>query len=223
MSEYVLNNDILASIRAHSGISNMPNEAVEIVWKDAEKAARERGISIEFIAADLVKALWAQAFQEARRNGKPQQDFDRYCKEQLAGKESIFSNLFAKKSKVASLVAEAEQIEAEITETRNALGAAQSKAQELKGQIESTEAELSNHTEEAVQESINEAAKLWHLKGRSPHNASIISASVSHALEADAVNRILNARIIYLRDLLAKEEAKVEAFKQELKALEKQL
>jgi len=223
MSEYTLNNDLITSIRAHSGVSNLPVEAIEIVWKDAEKAAKDRGTAIEFIAAELCKALFAKAFSEARRNGKQTVDFQAYCREQLASKESIFSKLFAKKSKVASLVAEAEAIESEISETRSALGSSQQKAQELKNDLASTESELANYSEKAIDQSVLEAAKIWHLKGKSPHNSSIVENAISHIVEAEASIRILNARLVWLRDLIGKEETKIESFKQELKRLEKQL
>jgi chromosome segregation ATPase len=119
--------------------------------------------------------------------------------------------------------AEAEQVESEITETRSALGASQQKAQELKNDLASTEAELANYSEEAIEQSVLEAAKIWHLKGKSPHNSSIVENAISRVVEAEASIRILNARLVWLKDLLAKEEAKIESFKQELKRLEKQL
>ena len=61
------------------------------------------------------------------------------------------------------------------------------------------------------------------MRQRSPHNESVVSAAIYHASNADVVQRILSARLVFLRDLLAKEQAKVEAFKQQLKELEKSL
>jgi chromosome segregation ATPase len=222
MSEYNLNNDLITSIRAHSGISNLPVEAIEIVWKDAEKAARDRGTAIEFIAAELCKSLFAQAFSEARRNGKQTVDFQAYCREQLTSKDSLWKKLIGRKQSVAQAQAEVAQYESEITASRAALAAAQQMVVELRNDIEATEAELSNHTEEAVNKSIEEAAKLWHLKHRSNHNASFVENSISHAVQAEIVNRVLNVRLIQLRESLASEESKLEAFKRQLKDLEKQ-
>src|ERR1700752_4182259 len=130
-----LSNDLITSIRSHSGISNLPSEAIEIVWEDAEKAAQQNGSAVEFHAAALAKALYAQHAMETRRNGKPV-DFDKFCKEQLADKgDSLWAKMFARKSKVAQAVAEAQQLEAEVTETKAALVASQQKVTELTNSI----------------------------------------------------------------------------------------
>jgi len=224
MSEYNLSNDVLTSVRAHSGISNCPNEAIEHVWNEAQSIAKDRGTSIEFIAADLIRALWAKANMEHRQAGKAGQalDFQAYCRELLSKKDSLWRKLIGRKQSAAQAQADVAQFEAEITETRSALGSSQQKVQELKSQIDSTEAELADHNESAVEESILEAAKIWNLKGKSPFNSSKVEAAIAHVVESEAVLRILNARLVWLRDSLAKEESKVESFKSQLKQLEKQ-
>jgi hypothetical protein len=92
MSDYILTRDIEASIRQHSGISDLPEEAISVVWSEAEKVASDRGVSIEFIAADLVRALWAKANMEHQQPGKAGQtlDFKAYCVAKLATKDSLW-------------------------------------------------------------------------------------------------------------------------------------
>jgi chromosome segregation ATPase len=163
MSDYNLSGDIVASVRQHCGISNMPSEALEIVWPEAEKAAKDRGVSIEFIAADLVRALWAKANMEHRQAGKAGQplDFQAYCREKLSKKDGLFKRLLSRKQSAAQQQAEVEAYEQEIESARRSLAASSQKVVELKNDISSTESELSNHTDYAVEESIQEAAKLW--------------------------------------------------------------
>jgi uncharacterized coiled-coil protein SlyX len=50
-----------------------------------------------------------------------------------------------------------------------------------------------------------------------------VDAAVDHAVQAEVALRILNSRLIYLRDLLDKQQEKVSYFQSELKDLEKQL
>jgi len=223
MSEYNLSNDILTTVRVHCGISNCPSEAIEHVGPEAQKTARDRGTSIEFIAADLIRALWAKANMEQRQAGKAGQtlDFQAYCRELMSKKDSLWRKLIGRKQSVAQAQADVQAYEAEIESSRAALAAAQQKVVELKNDIESTERELLNHTEEAVAESIEEAAKLWAHRHRSPHNSSKVDSAVAHAVEAEIVNRVLNIRLIQLREESSKQERLVEAFKKQLKDLEK--
>jgi hypothetical protein len=215
-----MDQSLLTSVRTHAGCP-VPESALEVVWKESEKVAKQRGTPLEFILAEQVKALFAEAHQG--KGFGVQVDFDAFCKAKLSKSDSLFSKILGRKSKAAQAVADAEQLEAEINQARAGLNAAQSKVVELSNDIGKTEAELSNHDESAVQESIEEAAKIWHIKGRSVNNSSTVDACVAHATQADIVNRILNARLIYLRDLLAKEQSNVEAFHKQLKELEKQL
>jgi len=217
-----MDQSLLTSVRTHAGCP-VPESALEVVWKESEKIAKQRGTPLEFVLSEQVKALWSEANQrQFRADGKPV-DFEAFCKAKLAKNDSLFSKLLGRKSKAAQAVADAEQIEAEINEARNGLNAAQGRVAELTNDIATTGVELSNHDDSAVQASIEEAAKIWSHRHRSPHNASVVDAAVSHATQADIVNRILNARLIYLRDLLAKEQEKVSYFQSELKALEKSL
>jgi hypothetical protein len=220
--ETVIDQALLTQIRAHAGCP-VPPEAIEIVWKESEKVSKQRGTPIEFVLAEQVKALWSEANQrQFNAAGKPV-DFEAFCKAKLAKTDSLFSKLLGRKSKVQQAQADVAQVESEINSARAGLAAASQKAAELTNDIATSEADLSNHDEPAVQASIEEAARILHLRHRSPHNSSVVDAAVSHAVQAEVMLRILNARLIYSRDLLAKEEAKVEAFKQELKRLEKQL
>jgi chromosome segregation ATPase len=130
--------------------------------------------------------------------------------------------VISRKQSVAQSQADLEAYEAEINTARQSFAAASQKAQELKASIESAERELSNHSEEAVNQSIEQAAKIWHLRHQSPHNSSVVDSAIAHALEADIVLKVLNARLIQLRDALAKEEVKVDSFKRQLRDLEKQ-
>jgi chromosome segregation ATPase len=223
MSEYNLSNDVLTSIRAHSGISNCPSEAIEHVWNEAQKIASERGTSIEFIAADLIRALWAKANMEHRQAGKAGQplDFQAYCRELLSKKDSLWKKLLGRKQSVAQAQADVAAYEAEIESTRSSLAAAQQKVIELKSDIESTQRELCNHDESAVSESIEEAAKVWHVRHKTAQSSSIVESAIAHAVEAEVVNRVLNVRLIQLREEWSKHEQLVDSFKKQLKDLEK--
>jgi hypothetical protein len=223
MSDYILTRDIESSIRQHSGISNLPAEAIQVIWAEAEKVASDRGVSIEFIAADLVRALWAKANMEHRQSGKPGNvDLQAYCVSKLATKDSLWKKLIGRKQSVAQAQEDLAIYEQEIEAARQSLAASQQKIVELKNSIGSAEAELTEHSESEVEASIQSAAGIWHLKHTSPFNSSKVEASIEHAVQAEVVLRILNARLIQLRDSLAKEEAKIEAFKRQLKDLEKQ-
>ena len=220
--EQVIDAALLSQIREHAGCP-VPAEAVEVVYKESEKIAKDTGKPLEFAIAEQIRALWAEANQRRFNvTGKPV-DFETFCREKLAKKDGLLSKLLGRKTKAAQAVADAEALEAEITAARNGSKAAQAKVAELSNDIEKTEAELSNHDEPAVQESIAEAAKIWSHRHRSPHNASVVDAAIAHATQADIVNRILNARLIYLKDLLSKEQEKVSYFQSALKSLEKQL
>jgi len=218
--EQVFEPSFLTAVRTHAGCP-VPESALEVVWKESEKVAKQRGTPLEFVLAEQVKALFAEAHQG--KGFGVQVDFDGFCKAKLAKSDSLFSKLLGRKSKAAQAVADAEALESEITAARAGLNSAQNKVVELSNDIEKAESELSNHDESAVQSSIEEAARLWKHRHRSPHNASVVDAAVDHAVQAEVTLRILNARLVYLRDLLANEQSKVEAFKQQLKDLEKQL
>ena len=99
---------------------------------------------------------------EHRQAGKAAQplDFQAYCRELLSKKDSLWRKLIGRKQSVAQAQADVQAYEAEIESSRAALAAAQQKVVELKNDIESTERELLNHDEKAVQESIEEAAKI---------------------------------------------------------------
>jgi hypothetical protein len=223
MSEYNLSNDVLTSIRAHSGISNCPSEAIEAVWNEAEKIARERGTSIEFIAADLIRALWAKANMEHRQAGKAGQalDFQAYCRELLSKKDSLWKKLIGRKQLVASAQSDLAIYEQEIEAARQGLAASQQKIVELKNSIESAEAELTEHSESEVEASIQSAAGIWHLKHTSPFNSSKVKASIEHAVRAEVVLRILSARLAQLREESSKQERLTDSFKKQLRDLEK--
>ncbi|PWT86351.1 MAG: hypothetical protein C5B58_01500 [Acidobacteria bacterium] len=113
------------------------------------------------------------------------------------------------------------QYEAEVESAKNGLSSAQLKVVELKNSIQSAEAELEEHSEEAVQAHIEEAARIWEHRSRSPHNASIVEDAIYHASSSEVVVRILNARLVQLRDSLAKHEQAIIGFQKELKDLEK--
>jgi hypothetical protein len=213
---------LLTDIQQHAGCP-CPPEALELVWKESEKVAKQSGTPLEFVLAEQVKALWASANQQRfNHSGKPV-DFTAFCRERLSKTDGLWSKLLGRKSKAAQSVADVEQLEAEITAAKSGLNAAQSKAAELANDIATTEAELEANSDAAVEHSVNEAAKVWHMRNRSPHHESKISGAVAHAVEQEVVGRILSARLIYLRDLLATEQAKVESFTSELKRLEKSL
>jgi len=212
-----LGNYLVSAVRS-AGVPAFP-ELIELVLPEAKKVADSRGLALEFAVVEQAKATYAEAVQ-----GKFAQkvDFPAFVREKLGKKDSLLSKLIGRKSKVQEAIAELEQYEAQINEARAGLKASEAKVIELRNSIESTEAELQNHSSDAVEASILEAAKIWQHKDRNPHNQSIVAASVSHAVEAEVVNRILKARLILLRDNLTAEEKKVEGYKKTLKDLEKQ-
>jgi hypothetical protein len=205
-----------------AGVPAFP-ELIELVLPAAQKASDETGLSLEYAVIEQAKAVWAAAHQKSKAGFGQNVDFPAFVREKLGKKDSLISRLLVRKSKVQQAVVDAEQLETEIIAARNGLNASQAKVEEITNDIATTEAELSNHNEAAVQASIEEAARIWHLRHRSPHNSSVVDANVDHAVQSEVTLRILDARLIYLRDLLAKEQEKVEAFKQQLRDLEKQL
>jgi hypothetical protein len=218
----VIDNYILTSVREHCG-SWVTAEALEVALEPAEKAVKDakssgHDLPIEFALVESVKALWAAAHQGHKQNV----DFNAYVREKLAVKDSLLSKLLGRKSKVAEQVADLKQYEQEINESRAGLKASEAKVVEIQNSIATTEAELVANSQEAVENSINRAAETWHLRHRSPHHESIVASAVSHAVEQDVVDRILNARLIILRDKLEAEKARVEAFTKQLRQLEKQ-
>jgi chromosome segregation ATPase len=162
---------------------------------------------------------------EHRQAGKAGQplDFQTYCREKLSTKDSLWRKLLLRKQSVATAQADAAHIESEITAARAGLSASQQKVAELKNDIATAEAELNDHTPEAIEESIQEAASIWGMKERTPHHASIVERALFHCAHAEASNRILSARLVQLKDKLTAEQARVESFTSELKRLEKSL
>jgi len=132
------------------------------------------------------------------------------------------SRLFGKKSKLAEAQADLQAFEADVNQSREALRHIESKIAELNQEIEKATNELSEHTEEAVAERIQEAAKLWHVRDRSERNGSVVENAIFHAVHADVVNRVLNARLILLKDQLEAETARQAELKRHLIDLEKQ-
>jgi chaperonin cofactor prefoldin len=223
MSETVIDNYLVAQVHSHAGLP-VTAEVIEAVLPDAEKAVKDaqasgKDLPLEFALATAARALWAEAHQG--QFGK-QLDWPAYVREKLAKKDSLFSKLFQRKSKVQQQIADLKQYEEEINGARGALRASEVNAKELRDSIAATEHDLELHTETAVEGSIQQAAEIWEHRGRSPHNSSIVDAAVSHAVEAEVINRILSARLIWLKDKLATEEKKIEAIKRQLKDLEKQ-
>jgi hypothetical protein len=220
---YQLDNDIITSIRQHSGVSNAPIEAIELVWGEAEKAASERGTAIEFHAATLVSSLWARANMEHRLAGKAGQalDFQAYCRELLSKKDSLWKKLLGRKQSVAQAQADVAAYEVEINFARQSLAAAQQKVVELKQSLDRSESELEDNNDEAIEHSVFEAAKIWENRHKTAHYASVVEAAFSRVVEQEAVARILGKRLEWLRDALDKENQRVEEFKKALKELEK--
>lgn len=223
MSEQtVIDNFLLTSVRTHAG-TWVTEETIELALPQAEQAVRDaksngHDLPLEFAIVEAVKAIWAAAHQGHKQNV----DFNAYVREKLAVKDSLFKKLFQRKSSVQQSIDELKQYEEEINQARAGLKHSEVKVVELTQSIETTEAELSANSDEAVVNSVNEAAKVWDMRHRSPHHESIVSAAVSHAVEQEVVGRILNARLIQLRDKLEAEKAKVADFSKRLKELEKQ-
>jgi hypothetical protein len=60
------------------------------------------------------------------------------------------------------------------------------------------------------------------VRDRSERNGSVVENAIFHAVHADVVNRVLNARLILLKDQLEAETARQAELKRHLKDLEKQ-
>jgi hypothetical protein len=202
-----------------AGIPAFP-ELIELVLPAAQKASDETGLSLEYAVIEQAKAVWAAAHQNSKAGFGQNIDFPAYVRERLGKTDSLLSKLLGRKSKVEEQVADLKQYEADINSARAGLSASQQKVSELSESIAATESELANHTEDAVEASIQEAAQIYHLRNRSPHSGSVVDANIFHAAHADVVNRILNARLILLRDKLTVEQANVVEFTKQLKALE---
>lgn len=204
-----------AGCRVNEDVLTVAMPAAEAAIRDAISAGKEPP-ALEFALATAVQALRAACHQQHRG----QMDLLEYCRQKLAKTDSLLSKLLGRKSRVQESIAELEAYEADINAARAGLSATQQKVSELTESIASTEAELTAHTDEAVEASIQEAAQVWHLRNRSPHSGSVVDADIFHAAHADVVNRILNARLILLRDKLTAEQANVVEFTKQLKALE---
>jgi hypothetical protein len=52
--EQVFDAALLTSVRTHAGCP-VPESALEVVWKESEKVAKQRGTPLEFVLAERVK------------------------------------------------------------------------------------------------------------------------------------------------------------------------
>jgi len=204
-----------------AGIPAFP-ELIELVMPAAQKASDETGLSLEYAVIEQAKAVWAAAHQKSKAGFGQNIDFPAYVREKLGKKDSLISRLLGRKTKVAEAIADLEAFEADVNQSKEALRNTESKIEELNQEIEKATNELSAHTEEAVTQSIQEAAQIYHLRNRSPHSGSIVDAAIFHAAHADIVNRILNTRLILLKDQLEAETTRQTELKKHLKDLEKQ-
>jgi DNA repair ATPase RecN len=195
--------------------SALTTRSAEAAIRDAISAGKEPP-ALEFALSTAVLALRGLCHQQHRG----QMDLLEFCQRKLAKSDGLLSKLMGRKSKLAEPVAELEAYESDINSARAGLSASQQKVSELSESIASTEAELNDHTSEAIEASVQEAAEVWHLRHRSPHNSSIVESAVSHAVEAEIVLRILSARLVWLKDKLTAEQANVVEFTKRLKALE---
>jgi chromosome segregation ATPase len=137
-------------------------------------------------------------------------------------KDSLISRLLGRKTKVAEAIADLEAFEADVNQSKEALRNTESKIEELNQEIEKATNELSAHTEEAVAQSIQEAAAIYHLRNRSPRFGSEVDAAIAHSVNAEVVNRILHARLVLIKEQLETETTRQTDLKKHLKDLEKQ-
>jgi chromosome segregation ATPase len=213
-------NYFVTAVRS-AGIPSFP-ELIELVMPAAQKASAETGLALEFAVVEQAKAVWAEAHQKSKAGFGQNIDFPAYVREKLGKKDSLLSRLLGKKSKLAEAQADLEAYESDVNESREALRSVVAKIEEIGQEIEQATAELSAHTDEAIAESIQEAAKLWAHRHRSERNGSAVDAAIFHAAHADVVNRVLDARLVLLRDELSAAQAKKSELEAHLKALEKQ-
>jgi hypothetical protein len=213
-------NYFVTAVRS-AGVPSFP-ELIELVMPAAQKASAENGLAVEFAVIEQAKAVWAEAHQKSKAGFSQNVDFPAFVREKLGKKDSLLSRLLGKKSKLAEAQADLQAFEADVNQSKEALRHTESKIAELNQEIEKATNELSAHTEEAVAESIQEAAKLWHVRHRSERNGSVVDAAIFHAAHADVVNRVLNARLILLKDQLEAETTRQTELKKHLKDLEKQ-
>jgi uncharacterized protein YbcI len=214
---------LITAVGSHSGcrvnedVLTLAMPQAEEAIKDAISAGKEPP-PLEFALATAVQALRAACHQQHRGN----KDLLEYAREKLAKTDSLLSKLLGRKSKVEEQVAALKEFEEQISQARAGLSSSQQKVSEIAQSIEATEAELNDHTPEAIEASISEAATIWHLRERAPHHGSIVDRAIFHAAHAEVVTRILHTRLIQLREKLEAEKAKVEAFTKQLRQLEKQ-
>jgi chromosome segregation ATPase len=213
-------NYFVTAVRS-AGIPSFP-ELIELVMPAAQKASAETGLALEFAVVEQAKAVWAEAHQKSKAGFGQNIDFPAYVREKLGKKDSLLSRLLGKKSKLAEAQADLEAYESDVNESREALRSVVAKIEEIGQEIEQATAELSAHTDEAIAESIQEAAKLWAHRHRSERNGSAVDAAIFHAAHADVVNRVLDARLVLLRAELSAAQAKKSELEAHLKALEKQ-
>jgi hypothetical protein len=204
-----------------AGIPAFP-ELIELVLPAAQKASDETGLSLEYAVIEQAKAVWAAAHQNSKAGFGKNVDFPAYVRERLGKKDSLISRLLGRKTKVAEAIADLEAFEADVNQSKEALRNTEGKIEELNQEIEKATNELSAHTSEAVEASIQEAAQVYHLRSRNPHLGSVVDAAIFHSAHADIINRILNARLILLKDQLEAETTRQTELKKHLKDLEKQ-
>jgi hypothetical protein len=217
-----ITNYLVTQVQSHANVP-ISAEVLEAVLESAEEAVKLREASgkplpLEFALADAARALWATAHQGNRQGV----DWPAYVRSRIAKKDTLFSRLFKRKSEVQQSIDDLKQFESDVIQARAGLKTSEVTVSELTNSIAATEQELYSHSSDAVEASIQEAAQIWNIRDRSPHNGSIVDASVEHAVRADVVNRILNARLILLKDKLSAEQAKVVEFSKRMKSLEKQ-
>jgi DNA repair ATPase RecN len=204
-----------AGCRVNEDVLTVAMPAAEAAIRDAISAGKEPP-ALEFALATAVQALRAACHQQHRG----QMDLLEYCRQKLAKTDSLLSKLLGRKSKVQESIAELEAYEADINAARAGLSASQQKVSELSESIASTEAELNNHTSEAIEASLSDAATIWHLRERTNHHGSIVDRALFHAAHAEAITRLLHMRLVWLKDKLTAEQVQVAEFTKRLKALE---
>jgi hypothetical protein len=208
---------LLSRIRS-SGVP-VCDELLEYILPAAERAAKETGVPLEFCLVEQAKAAYAEA-----RQGKGfgvEIDFAAYVRSKVAKSDSLLSRLLGRKDKVAKQVADLAAYEADINQTRESLRQVVAKIADLNQQIEQTTGEFGNHSDSAVEQSITEAAKLWNVRHRSDRNGSIVDDAIFHAVHADVVLRVLNYRLVMLKDELSAAQTKKADLEAHLRDLEK--
>jgi hypothetical protein len=201
------------------GASGLPvtTQAIELVFPAAfanYQTAAAEGKSVELEHNFLVPALQTLWNEYHKTGGK---NFDDFVQQKLAaGGDPLLTKFFGKRESVQADLDSLKDFYQTGMNLRAAVQTSTGAIQTLTDQIAQAEVDLGNHSDDAVERSIQTAAGVLFM--RSVRETSIHDAAIAHATNAPVYKRVLTARIRLLQTRLTAEQAKLKELTKQLQA-----